>query len=96
MVPRPVTKVRPDTLGYQLLNTRNWLQDLVKDLDFLCLKHFFNIVKSRSTHILRHVYFSKKHDLPCLRIYSIFFTQIVFAGGTEDSGKNPRHKDKED
>ena len=37
MRPRPVTKIRPGALGYQLFNTCNWLQDIVKDMEYLCL-----------------------------------------------------------
>ena len=66
MLPRPVTKSSPGTLGYQFLNTCNWLQDLVKEK--LCLKHLFNMKTSRSKNILRQICFSKKHVPPCLRI----------------------------
>ena len=86
IISRPVTKIRPVTLGYKILNTCNWLQDLVKDMEYLCLNHLFNIEISISKYILRHIYFSKKHIPPCIRICSTFFTHMVFVGGTGDSG----------
>ena len=56
MLPRPITKIRTGTLGYQLLKTCNWSQDIVKGMEKLCLKHLFNMKTSRSKNILRHVY----------------------------------------
>ena len=46
ILPRPVTKSRPGPLGYQLLNTCNWLQDIVKYMEYLCVKHLFHIKTS--------------------------------------------------
>ena len=97
MLPRPVVKSRPGQIGWKIMKTCTWLNDLCKDIEMLVIESLTAQKTQKSESILKHINYSKAMLPPCLRICNTFFTQMIMVGSSHTiNGDIPLHLDKDD
>ena len=80
ILPRPVVKIRPGQIGYNMMKQCKWLRELCRDIKILTIKDLNHQKSQTSENLLQHIYFCKKHKPFCFHNCDTFFTHMIMVG----------------